>query len=88
MVKNKIEYTWEQVSEAANRQLLALDKNYKLLQTPDLVREVFKNNLPAAIKSIAVHVWQHEIKDNKDLALLRQALHQLDNEGIIGNGQN
>jgi hypothetical protein len=79
-----VDYTWEQVADAANRIFAKHVESYK---DRNVVKEVYKNNLPRAICDIGAMLWQRQIKETKDSQLLRTALNQLDKEGKIGNGQ-
>jgi hypothetical protein len=78
--------TWLEVKTAANICLVKM--NRKLASLEDPVLTVFGNNLPIAMKEIAVHAFMNGKEVfGPELLDIRNGLDQLQEKGFIGEGK-
>ncbi|MND11790.1 hypothetical protein D3C87_703230 [compost metagenome] len=80
------ERTWLEVRTAANACLIIMNKRLSAYEDP--VKTVFDNNLPSAMKEIAVYTFINgeEGFDPELLADIRDGFAQVNTKGFIGNG--
>lgn len=80
-------YTWTDVEDAANKLLVFIVNNCEV----DIVKVVYDNNLPSAMKDIAKFSFVYgndEFLDaglRRELELIRMAYKQIDKVGYVGN---